>query len=115
MIAELTDARRRLEAAGLTVRTTSDDSLWIAGQLAEVEPGLHLSNDACAIQTRNGEFVGVLPSAGHVNLIVPGPIPDLVSLILAAYLRHRRQGGLFHEAIGTVLKEEHRMPVAGAA
>jgi hypothetical protein len=74
-----------------------------------------MSNDACAIQSRDGEFVGVFPSAGHVNLIVPGSVPDLVSLILAAHLRHRRQGGLFNEAVGTVLKEEHRMPVAGAA
>ena len=115
MIAGLTNARQRLQAAGLTVRLTSDDSLWIADQLTEVEPGLHLSNDACAIQNRGGEFVGVFPSAGHVNLIVPGPVPDLVSLILAAYLRQRRQGGLFNEAIGTVLMEEHRMPIAGAA
>jgi hypothetical protein len=116
MIAELSQAQRRLQAAGLTVRAPTDDSLWIAGHLTAVEPNLHLSQDACGLQGRcKGEYVAVFPSAGHVTIEVPGTIPDLVSLILATYLRHRRVGGPFHEAVGLVLREADRWPLAEVA
>jgi hypothetical protein len=113
MIPELVQAQRRLQSAGLTVRTPTDDSLWVAGQLAAVEPGLHMSQDACGLQGRGpGDYVAVFPSAGHVTVEVPGAIPDLVSLILATYLRHRRSGGPFHEAVRLVLREADRWPLA---
>jgi hypothetical protein len=113
MIPELVEARRRLQAAGLIIRTPTDDSLWIAGHLTEVEPDLHVSHDVCGLQGRgNGEYVAVFPSSGHVMIEIPGPIPDLVSLILTTYLRHRRQGGPFHEAAEIALREAERWPMA---
>jgi hypothetical protein len=112
---ELVDARRRLQAAGLAVRTPTADSLWVAGQVTAVEPGLGLSQDACGIQGRGeGEFVGVFPAEAPVLVEVPGTVPDLVSVILATYLRHRQQGGPFHEAVGVVLREAERWPLAEA-
>jgi hypothetical protein len=115
MTPELTAARRRLQAAGLTVRTPTDDSLWVAGQMTPVETGLSMSQDACAIRRRgNGEYVGVFPSETEVLVEVPGTVPDLVSLVLATYLRHRRQGGAFGDAVGVVLRESDQWRLAGA-
>ena len=106
MNSELEDAKRRLQAAGLTVRTTTEDSLWIAGHLTELGDGLRLSHDACALMAKaNGEFVGVFPSLGHMTIEVPGSIPDLTFLILATYLRHRELGGEFPQAVGVVLRD----------
>lgn len=114
MTPELAAAQRRLQAAGLTVRSPTDDSLWVAGHLTPVEAGLNLSQDACAIQRREtGEYVGVFPSDTEVLVEVPGTVPDLVSLVLATYLRHRREDGSFGQAAGAVLRESDWWPMAG--
>jgi hypothetical protein len=116
MTPELATAQRRLQAAGLTVRAPTDDSLWVAGHLTPVEPGLNLSQDACAIQRRGDDgYVGVFPSETEILFEVPGTVPDLVSLVLATYLRHRREGGSFGHAVGAVLRESDHRPLAGVA
>jgi hypothetical protein len=116
MNSDLAAAQRRLQAAGLVVRAPTDNSLWVAGHLTEVEAGVNLSQDACGIQRRDGsEYVAVFPSDSEILVEVPGTIPDLVSLILAMYLRHRRQGGSFGATVGTVLREADVRSLAGVA
>lgn len=116
MSPDLAAAQRRLQAAGLTVRTPTDDSLWVAGHMTPIEVGVNLSQDACGIQRReSGDYVGLFPSETEVVVEVPGTVPDLVSLVLAMYLRHRRQGGSFGDAVGAVLRESDQRPLAGVA
>jgi hypothetical protein len=109
MTRELIAARCLLQAAGLTVRADTDSSLWIASEFTTFEDGLRLASDACAIQRRNGVFVAVLPSLGHQTIEVPGPISHLSALVLAAYLRHRRQGGAFRDAVQAMLEKNRQL------
>jgi hypothetical protein len=109
MTRELVAARCLLQAAGLTVRADTDSSLWIASQITTFEDGLRLASDACAIQLRNGEFVTVFPGPGHQTIEIPGPIPHLSALVLAAYLRHRQQGGAFRDAVQIVLEKYRQL------
>ncbi len=109
MTGELVAARCLLQAAGLTVRADTDSSLWIASEFTTFEDGLRLASDACAIQLRNGEFVTVFPDLGHQTIEIPGTIPHLSALVLAAYLRHRRQGGAFRDSVRTMLDENRQL------
>ena len=105
MVETLPDGKAALEAAGLVVSTTTRNSLQIGAALNDVGGGIHIFEDGCALNPRNGEWVVLFPSAGLQQYHVPGTLADGVSLILAAYHDHRQNGGLFKDACKRVLKD----------
>src|SRR4051794_7499852 len=100
----LQEAKLVLEGQGLHVSVNSPSSLLIGGSVVDADDGLHLFKDACAVNRRAEEWVAVFPAEGLLSYEVPGPLPELVSLVTAVYDRYRQTGGEFKDAFKKVVK-----------
>ena len=102
------DAKAALEAAGLVVSLSTVRTLHyllIGSSTRDVGEGIHIYENATALNQRNGEWVVLLRAEGLTQYEVPGSLAEGVALILAAYQDHRKNGGEFHDACKRVLKD----------
>ena len=100
------DAKKAIEGAGLVVSQSSFlPSLLIGSSTRDVGDGIHMYEDACGLNQRNGEWIVLFPAEGLTQYEVPGTLTEGVALILAAYRDHRKNGGLFKDACKRVLKD----------
>jgi hypothetical protein len=101
------EARADLEAAGLVVRPSGEDGLWIAASTRDVGDGILLSQDACVLLHQGERWVAIFPGPGMLNYEVPGELCDLLPLVRSVYTRYRLLGGPFKEAFpGSVVDPE---------
>jgi hypothetical protein len=103
------EAKGALEATGLVVsQSSTHPSLLIGNSTRDVGEGIHMFQDACALNQRNAEWVVLFRAEGLTQYEVPGTLAEGVSLILAAYQDHRKNGGMFKDACKRVLGDADR-------
>jgi hypothetical protein len=104
MLVTTLDAKAKLEAENLHVSCNDAHSLWIAANVREME-GIGVSEDACALICKSGQWFAAFPAEGISIYEVPGSLEDLVSLIVAVYNQYRSSGGPFKDALKQVVSE----------
>jgi hypothetical protein len=92
------DAKTALEAAGLEVKPSGEQSLWIAATTKDIGDGIRVSTDASALVHHDDRWMAVFPGEGMLSYEVPGDLRDLVPLIRHVYTCYRRRGGSFKDA-----------------
>ena len=113
MISTINEAKAALESDGLRVSATGPDSLLVASGARQSYDIEYLLNACVLIQTPTG-WVAMFPWKGQRAHEIPGPLADLVSLILAVYAEHRLAGGEFGDAATRVLSDPERNPIGRA-
>jgi hypothetical protein len=86
------DAKAELEADGLTVKLSGENSLWIC-ETVQGADGVRLSNNASVLLREADRWIAIFPAAGMLSYEVPGELQDLVALIKSVYTSYRRSGG----------------------
>lgn len=110
----LRKAKEDLEVAGLEVKASGEDALWIAAASRDAGGGVRLSHDACMLIRQGDRWVAVFPAEGHSTYEVPGELPRLLPLIHAVYGQYRRRGGPFEEAFRQSVPDAEAYLAGGA-
>jgi hypothetical protein len=103
VIVNALDAKKQLELEGLYVSHHNPHSLWIAATVRDMGEGIKLSEDACSLICKSGQWIAVFPAEGLCTYEVPGLLPDLVTVVSRVYEQHRRTGGPFQAAFRQVV------------
>ena len=105
MLETALDAKVQLESEGLHVSSYDPHSLWIAGTLRDAGEGIIMSDDACILIDRSGQWTVIFPAEGYCTYEYHGALPELVSVISRVYDQYRQTGVPFKDAFREVVTD----------
>jgi hypothetical protein len=98
MYATLPEVKSFLQEEGLHVSYDANSTLIVAAHVKQLDDGVQMSNDSCAMFPRASKWVAIFPGAGQRTYEVQGELSELVPLVIKVYREYSANGGDLSES-----------------